>query len=196
MRKLDDRWLGTAGMNTGIFDELFRSYSRPLFYYSAKFVDDEAAKDIVQDIFEKIWADPTILPRHSTNALLFTMARNNCLHYLEKQKVRSKYLDSSRSTLKEEELQFYMTEVSSLIERDLEQKLNEVLERLPERCRQIFKMSRFQNKKNKEIAAELEISLKAVEKQITKALSFIRIELKDYLPLMIFFFAHLFRHFR
>lgn len=195
MNRLEDQWLGKQTMTTGMFDELFRLYSRPLFYYAAKFVDDEVAKDIVQDTFEKLWADHSLTPRHSLNALLFTMVRNNCLHYLERQKVRNRYLDA-HSTLKEEELQFYMKEMSSLIERDLEQKLSDVLDKLPERCKQIFMMSRFQNKKNKEIAGELEISVKAVEKQITKALSIIRVELKEYLPLLIFFSSHLFKHYR
>ena len=169
-----------------MFDELFRVYAKPLFYYAAKFVGDDAAKDIVQDTFEKLWSDPSLKVHHSLNALLFTMVRNNCLHHLEKQKVRNKYLETSRLALKEDELQFYMEERSSLIERDMEQKLNEVLERLPERCKQIFKMSRFENKKNKEIAEELQISVKAVEKQISKALATIRTEMKDYLPLLTY----------
>ncbi len=177
-----------------MFDELFRVYAKPLFYYAAKFVDDDAAKDIVQDTFEKLWSDPSLKVHRSLNALLFTMVRNNCLHHLEKQKVRNKYLETSRLALKEEELRFYMEERSSLIERDMEQKLSEVLERLPDRCRQIFRMSRFENKKNKEIAEELQISVKAVEKQISRALATIRTEMKDYLPLLIYLSSHFFKH--
>lgn len=176
----------TRSVEDDFFDELFKLYSKPLFYYAAKFVDDEAAKDIVQDTFEKIWTDQSISIRHSLNSLLFTMVRNSCLHYLEKQKVRHTYIESVSLRLKMEELNFFMEERSSLIEQELEQKLNEVLENLPERCKKIFKMSRFENKKNREIAEELQISVKAVEKQITKALSIIKAELKDYLPLLIF----------
>lgn len=173
-----------------LFEELFKVYAKPLFYYAAKFVDDDAAKDIVQDTFEKLWTDSSLKVHHSLNALLFTMIRNNCLHHLEKQKVRNKYLEYSRLTLKEEELWFYMNESSSLMEQDMEQKLNEVLERLPERCRQIFRMSRFENKKNKEISEALQISVKAVEKQISKALATIRLKTKDYLPFLIFIATH------
>lgn len=186
MLLFEGKGLNTADMGSGLFDELFRLYSKPLFYYAAKFVDDEAARDIVQDTFEKIWTDHSIIIHHSLNALLFTMVRNNCLHFLEKLKVQSKYLESSRIILKEEELRFYMEDRESMIELELGQKLNEVLENLPERCRKIFMMSRFEDRKNKEIAEELQISVKAVEKQITKALAVIRIELKDYLPLLIF----------
>jgi RNA polymerase sigma-70 factor (ECF subfamily) len=87
-----------------------------------------------------------------------------------------------------------MEEKTSLIEQELENKLNEVLNQLPDRCRQIFVLSRFENKKNKEIAEELDISVKAVEKQITKALSTIRTEMKDYLPLLMFLSGHLFKN--
>ena len=172
-----------------LFDELFRQYSKPLFYYAAKFVEDEAAKDIVQDVFVKLWSDQTINISQSLNSLLFTMVRNSCLQQLEKQKVRNKYLESTKLMLQEDELRYYMEEKSCLIEQELEDKLNEVINSLPDRCRQIFLLSRFENKKNKEIALELEISVKAVEKQITKALATVRIDMKDYLPMLAFFLS-------
>ena len=174
-----------------IFDELFKQYSKPLFYYAAKFVEDEVARDVVQDVFVKLWADQSITVKQSINSLLFTMVRNNCLHHLEKQKVRSKYMEKTKLKLQEEELRFYMEEKTSLIEQELETKLNEVLKGLPDRCRQIFMMSRFESKKNKEIADELDITVKAVEKQITKALSIVRNEMKDYLPVLMFLSSHL-----
>lgn len=180
--------------NPELFEELFKQYSKPLFYYAAKFVEDEAARDIVQDVFAKLWSDQNITIKLSLNSLLFTMVRNSCLQTLEKQKVRNKYLESTKLKLQEEELQFYMYEKTSLIEQELENKLNEVLDSLPDRCKQIFMMSRFENKKNKEIAEELDISTKAVEKQITRALGTIRSEMKDYLPLLLFLSSHLFKN--
>ncbi len=194
MVQFGDKDLFANKRNPELFDELFNQYSKPLFYYAAKFVDDEAARDIVQDVFAKLWSDQKITIKLSLNSFLFTMVRNSCLQYLEKQKVRNKYFESTKLKLQEEELQFYMHEKTSLIEQELEDKLNEILESLPERCKQIFTMSRFENKKNKEIAEELDISTKAVEKQITKALATIRSEMKDYLPLLLFFSGHLFKN--
>lgn len=187
-----NKGLFTLTRNNELFDQLFIQYSKPLFYYASKFVDNEVARDIVQDIFAKLWSDQKIIVRQSLNALLFTMVRNACLQQLEKQKVNIKYLASAKLALHEEELRYYMEERTSLIEQELEEKLNEVLGRLPDRCRQVFMMSRFENKKNKEIADELAISVKAVEKQISKALSTIRTEMKDYLPILVFTSAHLF----
>lgn len=194
MITIANRAWATEKANDELFDEIFRQYSKPLFYYAAKFVDDEAARDIVQDVFMKLWSDSSLTVKLSLNSLLFTMVRNSCLQYLEKQKVRAKYAESAKLKLQEEELRFYMEEKTSLIEQELENKLNEVLNGLPERCRQVFVMSRFENKKNKEIAEELDISVKAVEKQITKALATIRTEMKDYLPLLLFLSGHLFKH--
>ena len=176
------------------FDEIFRRYSKPLFYYAVKFVDDEAAKDVVQDIFLKLWSDRSIIVRQSLNSLLFTMVRNCCLQQLDKQKVRNNYIETTKLILQKEELLFYTKEKSSLIEQELEDKLNEVLNSLPVRCKQVFLMSRFENKRNREIGEELNISVKAVEKQITKALAIIRVEMKDYLPLLLFLSSHLFKN--
>ncbi|MDP2335963.1 MAG: RNA polymerase sigma-70 factor [Bacteroidota bacterium] len=194
MVQIGNKGLFASNRNPELFDELFRQYSKPLFYYAAKFVNDEVARDIVQDVFVKLWSDQSITVKQSLNALLFTMVRNCCLRHLEKQKVRNKYLESTKLILQEEELRFYMVEKTSLIEQELENKLNEVLSGLPDRCRQIFVMSRFENKKYKEIAGELGISVKAVEKQITKALATIRTEMKDYLPLLLFLSSHLFKN--
>jgi RNA polymerase sigma-70 factor (ECF subfamily) len=193
MRQIENHELILNNRDPKLFDELFMQYSKPLFYYAAKFVEDEVAKDIVQDVFVKLWSDRAISIRQSLNALLFTMVRNSCLQHLEKQKVRNRYFESKKLILQEEELRFYMEEKTSLIEQELEDKLNEVLDSLPDRCRQIFVLSRFENKKNKEIAEELDISVKAVEKQITKALATIRSGMKDYLPLLLFLSSHLFK---
>ena len=194
MRQMEHQELILNNRDPKLFDELFMQYSKPLFYYAAKFVEDEVARDIVQDVFVKLWSDRSISIRQSLNALLFTMVRNSCLQHLEKQKVRNKYFQSTKLILQEEELRYYMEEKTSLIEQELEDKLNEVLDSLPDRCRQIFVLSRFENKKNKEIAEELDISVKAVEKQITKALATIRTGMKDYLPLLLFLSGHLLRN--
>jgi RNA polymerase sigma-70 factor (ECF subfamily) len=194
MFSTENKGLFLNKQNPELFDEIFRQYSRSLFYYAAKFVDDEVARDIVQDVFVKLWTTENITVKFSLNGLLFTMVRNSCLQQLEKQKVRNKYFESSKLLIQEEELRFYGEDKASLIELEMENKLNDVLNKLPDRCRQVFMMSRFENKKNKEIAEELDISVKAVEKQITRALSEIRVEMKDYLPLLILLSSNIFRN--
>jgi RNA polymerase sigma-70 factor (ECF subfamily) len=167
------------------FENIFRRYSMPLFYYAVKFVDDEEARDIVQDVFVKLWKAKNLTVHTSLNSLLFTMVRNKCLQHIEKEKVRERYSISALYALREDELRFFSEGKTSLIEEELENKLNEILDALPPRCKQVFMMSRFENKKNKEIAEELGISLKAVEKQITLSLCFFREKLKSFMTLVL-----------
>ena len=185
MFQIENKGIGSNLQKPELFIEVFLQYSTPLFYYASKFVDQEVARDIVQDMFIKLWTDRNIAIKISLNALLFTMVRNSCLQHIEKLKVRNKYIEHTKLLLQEEELQFYSEEKTSLIEQEAENKLDEVLNTLSERGRQVFVMSRFENKKNKEIACELNISVKTVEKHISKSLSTIRTELKDYLPALI-----------
>ena len=77
---------------------------------------------------------------------------------------------------------------------ELESLFNKSLEKLPERCREVFELSRFHGLKNREISAKLNISEKTVENQVTKALHILKEELKDYLPLLALFeFFHFLR---
>lgn len=172
-------------------NQLFRQYSKPLFYYACKFVDDEPAKDIVQDIFLKLWNDRTIEVNESLNGLLFTMVRNKCLQLLEKEKVRSTYFQKALVQLREEELAFYTDDSVSIIQKELLIQLEDAINRLPDKCREVFILSRYQDKKNREIADELGVSIKTVEKHITNALRLIRADMKDYLPLFLLFFKSL-----
>jgi len=176
-------------LNDGQLDvnKLFMYYSKPLFYFALKFVDEEQAKDIVQDVFHKLWEDKNIQISSSMSGFLFTMARNKCLQQIEKQKIREQYRQTAAIRLKEEELAFYAGGANSLIQLELQHQLEEAIAKLPEKCREVFELSRFHSKKNQEIANELGISIKTVEKHISKALSQIRSELKDYLPLVLLY---------
>ncbi|MHA7111669.1 RNA polymerase sigma-70 factor [Sunxiuqinia elliptica] len=179
-------------LKDGRFDvnKLFLHYSKPLFYFALKFVDEEQAKDVVQDVFYKLWEDKSLSISGSLNGFLFTMTRNRCLQIIEKQKVRAKYADAVHFRMQEDELLFYSNEHSSLIEAELKEQLEKAIEELPEKCREVFILSRFQNKRNKDIAEELGISVKMVEKHITKALRYIRLSLGDYLPLFLLLQAY------
>ena len=116
------------------------------------------------------------------------MVRNKCLKEIESQKVRDDFNQESLQSLKLDELAYYNDGLKSIIELELEQKLKEAMDKMPDGCRKVFVMSRFDGLKNKEIAEQLEISVKAVEKQMTKALKILKLELKDYLPLLMYLY--------
>ena len=175
--------------NQGAFRLLFDAYYKSLYAYATKFVGAEIAHDTVQDLFSGIWQKGA--DWHITTSLqnyLFTGIRNNCLQWLEKQKVRDKYFHESARHLALDEVNFYNSVgdgAQSLLESELQNKLDDAILKLSPQCQKVFRMSRLDVKKNREIADELEISQKAVEKQLTKALKFLRVELKDYMPFLL-----------
>jgi RNA polymerase sigma-70 factor (ECF subfamily) len=164
--------------------ELFEQYNKPLFYYACKFVNADEAHDIIQDVFVYLWQQRSMLVVSSSlNGYLSGMVRNSCLKHLRNVASKTVDMDDERH-LKLEELKHFQQDpdaINSLIEKELEGKLQEALEKLPPRCLEVFLLSRKEGLKNKEIANQLGISEKSVEKHITKALQIVRMEFKDYL---------------
>jgi RNA polymerase sigma-70 factor (ECF subfamily) len=110
-------------------------------------------------------------------AYLFRAVRNTSLNMLKHKKVESNFA--------QHELLTSQRSVEPLGTHELEDRISQALEKLPEQCRIVFKMSRFEELKYAEIADELNISVKTVENQIGKALKIMREQLRDYLPLIV-----------
>lgn len=171
------------------FRELFEHYNVSLFYYACKFVDQNAARDIVQEAFLYIWQNrKDLMVTTSLNRYLFGVIRNMCLKQLRNQSAKGKMISTDEYFLTSEELNFYQKDpeaINSLIEKELDGKLEDALAKLPPKCLEVFLLSRKEGLKNREIASQLAISEKAVEKHISKALHHLRHELKDYLPILM-----------
>lgn len=172
-----------AGLKNGdksTFEELYREYYAPLCYYCMRYVEnDEDSEEIVQDLFVKLWEKHEDLEVNtSLNAYLYRAVQNYALNYLSKKKTREKYqiyqkhqvcsnFESGQVKLEEEELRVIVK--TAILE-------------LPEKRREIFELSRYEDMKNAKIAEKLSISVKTVESQMTKALKYLRVVLKDYTP--------------
>ncbi len=160
------------------FEKLFRKYYAGLVNFSFSFIKDiDASEEIVQDFFYNYWKNrKEINIRFSVKSYLYRAIKNNSLKYLEAQAVRRKYADKVKDISKDhsghENSELEYTELNRLIEKTLED--------LPERCSQIFRMSRFDGLKYTEIAKELSISVKTVESNIGKALKLLRKRLGEY----------------
>ncbi len=141
----------------------------------------EAARDLVQDVFIRFWQRRQQLPvLTSPGAYLHRSVINASLSYLQQQPGTSDALEEPIQLVHpapapEQELQ--AKELSGAVERALKQ--------LPTRCRVVFSLNRYEELSYKEIAAALEISTKAVEKEMMKALRLLRQALKEYLPLLL-----------
>lgn len=171
-----------------IFDMLFKHYFSRLCHFVVEYVaDEEVAKNLIQDTFVTLWNkkeefdDTTNL-----NAWLYSTAKNLTMNYLRNQKVSSSWKQKLFLSQQQVELNYYSLaqfDTTTLTSKEIEQIIKDTLEQLPAQCRKVFSMSRFENMKNREIAHELDISIKTVETHLTKGLKSMRIALKDYLAL-------------
>lgn len=165
------------------FERLFKEHFKSLYAYAYTIVKDEvAAEEIVQNVFYKIW-DKKKQPEIQTSikAYLYKAVYHDSLNYLKHLKVRAQYKSQVMHQHKEEG-----TPASGkLLLKELEEKLRDAMNGLPEQCRTIFQMSRFDGLKYQEIASQLGISVKTVENQMGKALKLLRVKLIDFLPIII-----------
>lgn len=174
------------------FSQLYSVYFMKMLRFSQAYVgSEEEAKNIIQDTFLYLWEHIDILDTiNNKDAFLFTLVKNRCLNFIK----HRLYVDSRKQSLQEteeEELQMSLYALQEFDENlcsveDIEQLLQQAVDALPERCRQIFMLSRMEGLKYKEIASRLDVSVNTVENQISIALKKMRIELKDYLPLLFF----------
>lgn len=161
---------------------MFRELYQPLCRYAYSFVSDhEEAEEIVQASFIGIWEKrQTIDIDTSLKAYLYRVVRNASLNVIKHGKVKQIYLEQSEFTAEK------TTDATEqvLITDELERKIFSAIQTLPEQCRLIFKLSRFEEMKYQEIANQLNISIKTVENQMGKALKIMREQLREYLPLI------------
>lgn len=166
-----------------IFEGLYYKYSDRLYNFAFRFVSDEhTAQDIVHEAYGTLWEKFEGKESDAWQALLFRIVRNRSIDTLRHQSsLRIVSLtDSFRNVCDEGlyQMDFAVNDSDrKTIYDELTANIHSIMGKLPDRCREVFMMSRFQNMKNKEIAAALKISEKAVEKHFHKALTVFRKEL-------------------
>lgn len=166
------------------FELFFRKYYVRLCGFANKYLHDpDEARNIVQEAFTRVWEGrKDVNPDESLKSYIFKITQNLSLNKLSRSKIESKYIEVYK--------QVYIdyrekSPYESLLAKDLENNINSAIEKLPVRCRKIFELSRIEGLKYSEIADLLHISVKTVEAQMSKALQTFRVELKDYLPIII-----------
>ncbi len=153
-------------------EHIFQRYHLRLFRITNNVLQDEdLSKDLVQDILIDLWNRRADSQIKTLSAYLLRAAKFQILKHLRNGKLREKHLKTM------ETIQFVNQTEDSVNFAELERVLNDSVEQLPPRCREVFVLSRFENMTNKEISEKLKISPKTVEVQITKALSFLRTQM-------------------
>ncbi|MCD6366767.1 MAG: RNA polymerase sigma-70 factor, partial [Bacteroidales bacterium] len=176
--------------NPDAFKEVFRLLYPRLKGYCKLFITNEnQVEDIIQESFISLWEKKdSIKPDKSIESFVFVIVRNRCLNYLKKQKLEGGKIDLDN--LNVVELQYlYQLDFTEKEEKSMEELLiasfQSAVEELPQKMRQVFTKCKIEGHKQKEVAEELGISLKMVEKHISKAKLQIREKLIRQYPALI-----------
>ncbi|MEE9361494.1 MAG: RNA polymerase sigma-70 factor [Cellulophaga sp.] len=170
------------------YETLFRLYYDKLVHISIGYLgcyDD--AEEIVQNLFLKLWEDKKKLkPISNINSYLYTMVKYACLDFIKHEKIKMNFVNSSLEKKLSIQHQFIKDEAASLLlENELENKILEGIDLLPEKCRKVFLKSRFEGLKHHEIAKLLDVSKRTVDNHISNALKHMRLHLKEFLTLFL-----------
>jgi len=166
-----------------IVEDLFRDHFEALCRLAIRYIHDfDASKDVVHEVFIAFWQKFDALPEDTQyKSYLFTAVRNKSLNYLRDKK---KHLEIS-----EAEASMTPETGDSMESKELAREIDYALNLLPDRCREVFELSRFEGMKYSQIAKHLNISIKTVEGQMSKALRLLREHLQDFLVLIIVLFG-------
>ncbi len=174
---------------TGIYVRYFPKLLRFARFYVLTEADSE---NIIQDIFADIWTNMQLFDGvRNMDAYLFTLVKNRCIDYLRNQVAKNEK-EQDLQGIAGKEIEFKLFSLQQVDETllsvdDVENLLNDAIGKLPDRCREIFVLSRMEGLKNREIANRLQISVSTVENQMTIAIRKLKYELRDYLPVLLFF---------
>ena len=183
----DQLLLSLQGGDEYTFANVFRNYYPSLINYAGRILkDDELANDVVQDTFCRLYENrASITIRFSLKSYLYRSVYNGCIDLVRHRKVTNAYVDA-------EMLDFYFSRIIQLpeaelkmLDKDIGQAIQQAIDNLPDRCREIFCLSKLEGLSNKQIAEQLEISVKTVETQMSTAFVRLRKEL-EWLLLIIF----------
>ncbi len=165
------------------FKTIFQDYYQPLCHLSIQYLEDEdEAKGVVQEAFMKFWEIRQKLdPDSNIRNFLFTLVKNSCLNLLKRRQILLRHHEKIRMR----EMHYQYESLSRMGDdylefNELKEEIDIAIRKLPEHCRVVFEMSRFEELKNREIAEQLGITPKTVENHVGIALRKLRESLKPY----------------
>lgn len=172
-------------------ESLFEAHFHKLVLSAIRYVKDyDEASEIVQDVFVKIWQNyEKIKDVKDLRAYLFKAVKNSSFNYLKHIKVKERFINQSMHLGESVE----KSREETISDEETRQKINEAINKLPPNWREALLLSKYNRLKYHEIAEEMDISPKTVEKYISKAFSVLRVELKD-VHFISIIFLNIFSH--
>ncbi len=165
------------------FEAVYHEFFGVLYSLSSQYIfKPEDAEEMVQEAFLKLWEVRSRLNEDSNiKNFLYTITKNNCLNFIRNEQITSSHLKRYYDELQYNYEALYLLEDDYLRIEELKLKIDEAIDSLPTKWKNIFRMSREEDLRYKDISQRLGISEKTVEASITKALKKLREELKEYL---------------
>lgn len=176
--------------NLTAFKTFFEFFYPKLMALACRFVNDEAAKDIVQEVFTTYWEQKGTIDADNIHSYLFKCVQNRCLNYLKHEMI----VDEAHIRIAEQRIESLCIDSDSnetlqnLITRDVYEVIESSVQKLPPRCAEAFRLCFFHDLPQKEVAVIMNISLRTVETHIRQAVTFLKTDLHDLLLLILLFY--------
>lgn len=171
------------------FQLLFDAFYRSLCFFATKIIHDpNAVEDIVQDVFINFWKhDLKTFPNYKTvKTFLYNSVQNRSLNYLRDREIQRR--NYRQLDIHEEDDEHY---VYQQIHSEVVAEIFAAIEELPEKCREVFKMSYIESQEEKEIAAQLNVSVNTVKTQKLRAKNYLKTRLGDLFTVLLLLFPDL-----
>lgn len=178
-----------------LYKSIFNRYYPNLLFYATRFLSEEEAQDVVQDVFVDLWKRrESIEMGDQIQAFLYRSVYTRAINILKHKRVIENY-SQAFTEFYNRKIEFYDPSrdndiIARLENRELGNEMITAINELPDKCKEVFKMSYFHDMKNKDIANVMDISLRTVEAHMYKALKYLRRRLCHLIALMIFIFLY------
>jgi RNA polymerase sigma-70 factor (ECF subfamily) len=166
-------------LDKATFESLFRSEFKGLVFFALQYTKDtDTAREITQEAFISLWEKRERIDLSKpVKTYLSTTVRNKCLNWLRDNKKFNKEILDMEGLLSDKTY----VQPDRMVEAEIRDRIGKAIDELPEKCREIFVLNRHENLKYQEIAIRLEISVKTVETQMSKALQHMRDRLAEFI---------------
>lgn len=160
------------------FEVLYQKYWRKLYVFARRTTPNaEDAQDLIQDVFAQLWMQKEQIDAAVfSESYLFAIVRNKLLDKIRKQYVREEYVQKILQSSSESDFSTQQT----ILTNDLNNHIHRAVDVLPEKCREVFQLSRFEQLSVDQIAQKLQISPQTVKNQLSKALQVVRFRLREF----------------